>query len=62
MDDLKNYDDKLIYIIIFNVAVTLLLNNPATFIENNELISFVLTVPVLYLPIYIISSNKINVV
>lgn len=56
MNDLKNYDDKLIYIIIFNVAVTLLLNNPATFIENNELISFVLTVPVLYLPIYIINN------
>ena len=56
MDDLKNYDDKLIYIIIFNVAVTLLLNNPATFIANNEIISIVLTVPVLYLPIYIINN------
>lgn len=56
MDDLKNYDDKLIYIIIFNVAVTLLFNNPATFIANNEIISIVLTVPVLYLPIYIINN------
>lgn len=56
MDDLKNYDDKLIYIIIFNVAVTLLLNNPTTFIANNEIISIILTVPVLYLPIYIINN------
>ena len=56
MDDLKNYDDKLIYLIIFNVAVTLLLNNPATFVENNEIISIVLTVPVLFLPIYVINN------
>ena len=56
MDDLKNYDDKLIYIIIFNVAVTLLFNNPTTFIENHEIISILLTVPVLYLPIYIINN------
>ena len=56
MDDLKNYDDKLIYIIIFNVAVTLLLNNPTTFIANNEIISIILTVPVIYWPIYIINN------
>lgn len=56
MDDLKNYDDKLIYIIIFNVALILLLNNPKTVIENKDMISIMLTVPVLYLPIYIINN------
>lgn len=56
MEELKNYDDKLIYIIIFNVAFTLLLNNPTTFIENSDMISIILTVPALYLPIYIINN------
>ncbi len=53
---MKNYDDKLIYTIIFNVAFTLLLNNPTTLIKNSDMISIVLTVPVLYLPIYIINN------
>lgn len=56
MDELKNYDDKLIYIIIFNIAFALLINNPTTFIENNTILSIVLTVPSLYLPIYIINN------
>lgn len=56
MDDLKNYNDKLIYIIIFQVAFTILLNNPTTFIKNSDMISIILTVPALYLPSYIINN------
>lgn len=56
MEDIKDYDDKLIYIIIFNVAFTLLINDPSTFIENNAIISIILTVPILFLPIYVITN------
>ena len=56
MDDLKNYDVQLTYIIIFNIALTLLLNNPTTIIENNVIISTLLIMPVLFLPVYIINN------
>lgn len=56
MDELKNYDNKLIYIIIFNIVLTLWISNPSSLIENNLIISTFLTVPILYLPTYLINN------
>lgn len=56
-DDLKNYDDKLVYFVIFNIALFFLVNFDFKLIlENHELISLILTVPVLYFPIYVINN------
>ncbi|MGN0105438.1 hypothetical protein [Methanobrevibacter ruminantium] len=57
MEDLKNYDDKLIYFVIFNISLFLLINfNYKIIIENQEIISLILTVPILYLPTYLINN------
>lgn len=57
MDDLKDYDDKLIYFIIFNIALFLLINyNFKTIMDNHGIISIILSVPVLYLPVYILNN------
>lgn len=56
-DDLKNYDDKLVYFVIFNIALFLLINfNFEIILKHHELISLILTIPVLYFPIYVINN------
>ena len=57
MNDLKDYDDKLIYFIIFNIGLFLLINyNFRTIINNYGIFSIILSVPVLYLPIYLFNN------
>lgn len=57
MDDLKDYDNKLIYFIIFDIALFLLINyNFKTIITNHGILSIILSVPVLYLPVYILNN------
>lgn len=56
-DDLKNYGDKLVYFAIFNIALFLLINlTIEVIIKNPELLSLILTAPVLYLPVYVINN------
>ncbi len=56
-DDLKNYGDKLVYFAIFNIGLFLLINlTIEVIIKNPELISLILTAPVLYLPVYVINN------
>lgn len=57
-EDLKNYDDKLVYFVIFNIALFLLVNfDFKVIVENHELVSLILTIPVLYFPIYLINNT-----
>ena len=56
MNDLKNYDDKIIYFTMFNISLFLLINfNYKFIISNHDIISLILTVPILYLPTYLIN-------
>ena len=57
-DDLKNYEDKLVYFVIFNIALFILVNfGFQVILKNYELISLILTIPVLYFPIYVINNT-----
>lgn len=56
MENLKNYDDKLIYFIIFNISLVILISNYKIITENSALLSLILTASILYLPIYIINN------
>ncbi|SDA42470.1 hypothetical protein [Methanobrevibacter millerae] len=57
IDDLKDYDDKLIYFIIFNISLFLLINyNFKTIVDCYGIISLFLSVPVLYLPVYLLNN------
>lgn len=55
--DLKNYDDKLVYFVIFNVAWFLLLDfNLELLIKNYQLLPVILSIPIFYFPIYLINN------
>lgn len=57
-DDLKNYENKIVYFVIFNIALFILINFDFQVILNNyELISLVFTIPILYFPIYVINNT-----
>ncbi len=56
-DDLKNYEDKLVYFVIFNIALFILINfDFEVILEHHELISLILAIPILYFPIYVINN------
>ena len=57
-DDLKNYEDKLVYFVIFNIVLFLLVNfDFDVILKHIELISLILTItPLLYFPIYVINN------
>lgn len=56
-DDLKNYESKIVYFVIFNVTLFILINfDFQVILKNYELISLVLTIPILYFPIYVINN------
>lgn len=56
MDDLKNYDKELVYIIIFNIVVLLFINNRNMLVDYSSILSIILTVPALFFPIYFINN------
>lgn len=56
MSDLKDYDEKIIYFIIFNIIVCSLLNNPNIFNQHPEIIYIVPLVPLYFLPIYVVKN------
>ena len=59
-EDLKNYGDKLVYFVIFNLAWFILLDfDMKLFVENYDLIKIILSTSIFYFPIYII-NNYIN--
>lgn len=56
MSELKEYDNKLIFFIIFNIIVSFYFNNPNTFTNNYGIISIILTTSFFYLPIYLVKN------
>lgn len=59
-EDLKNYGDKLVFFVIFNLAWFILLDfDMKLFVENYDLIKIILSTSIFYFPIYII-NNYIN--
>lgn len=57
MENLKNYDDKIIYFVIFNISLFLLMNyNYEIIIKNFDVISIILSASIVYLPIYLINN------
>jgi len=57
MEDLKNYENKLIYFIIFNISLFFIINfDFKKVISYQDIISLILTVPILYLPTYFINN------
>lgn len=59
-EDLKNYGDKLVYFVIFNLAWFIYVDfDLKLFVENYELLTIILSTSIFYFPIYII-NNYIN--
>lgn len=56
-EDLKNYDEKLVSYVLFNLALLLILDfDIVSIIKNYEIITFILTVPIFYFPTYLINN------
>lgn len=56
-EDLKNYDNALTYFVIFNITVFILIELKFELIINNsELISLLLSIPIYYFPIYLFNN------
>lgn len=56
-EDLKNYDEKLVSLVLFNLAWLLILDfDIVSIIKNYEIITFILTVPIFYFPTYLVNN------
>lgn len=56
-EDLKNYNNELAYFVLFNIALFIWIELDFKFIiENYELLSVLLTIPLYYFPIYLFNN------
>ena len=58
-EDLKNYNNELAYFVLFNIALFIWIELDFKFIiENYELLSVLLTIPLYYFPIYLFKITR----